>query len=308
MVIYATIYQILILFLTMVIGYAAKKRGYMDPQLNKGLSNLILQVALPALIIKSMQFPFSKDLFMDSVKIVGISLMIYSIAIVFSYLYTKLIKVEGTKKDIYQFVLIFSNVAFIGYPIIDAIYGDLGVFYTALYNIPFNFLLFTIGVYIMCRNTSAEREKMDYKKILLQPGILAVLLGFTLFLFSLQLPEIIYETLDIIGSTTTPLSMLMIGGFLADIPVKEVLREEKIMLLALARLFILPILAWGILYTVGLRGVLLGVPVVITGMPAAANAAVFATLYDSDHYLASKSVFITTLLSLISIPLLTLIV
>lgn len=308
MVFYATINQVLVLFFTMMIGFGAKKLKYVDNQLNKGLSNLVLQVALPAMIIKSMQFPFSHDLLLDSLKVIGISLLVYSIAIGFSFIYPKIIKVEGTKKDVYQFVLIFSNVAFIGYPIINAIYGDIGVFYTALYNIPFNFILLTVGVYVICRSSSVEREKADFKKILLHPGIIAVFLGFGFFLLSIQLPSAIYETLDIVGSTTTPLSMLIIGSFLADIPFKEVLQEEKILLLAFARLLILPIIAWGVLYIIGLRGLLLGIPVVLTGMPAAANTAVFATLYDSDQYLASKSVFITTLLSLITIPLLTLIV
>lgn len=289
----------------MLIGYGAKKLKYISNTLNEGLSNLVMKVTLPAMIIKSMQFEFSRDLLFDSMQMILVSIFVYAIAIGTSYGFPKLLGVEGKKRDIFQFILIFSNVGYMGYPIVNAIYGELGVFYTALYNIPFNFFLLTFGVHVMSRSNDKEKTKIQYRKVLLSPGIIAVVTGFTLFLLSIELPPTIFQTLDSLGNTTTPLSMLIIGSLLADIPIKKVFREEKLFSLAIARLILLPAIIMAILYTFGFRGLALGIPVVITAMPAAANTAVFATLYNSDHYLASKSVFITTLLSLITIPLLT---
>ncbi|AKL93759.1 permease [Clostridium aceticum] len=308
MTFFATFNQILILFLTMMIGYGAKKLKYTDNTLNKGLSNLILHITLPAMIIKSMQFEFSKELFFTSMKVIILSLLVYAIVIGISFYLPKVLKVEGKKRDVFQFMLIFSNVGYMGYPIVDAIYGEIGVFYTALYNIPFNFIMLTFGVYVLRRSSGGVRGKVDYKKVLLNPGILAVGLGFSFFLLSIKLPLPIYQTLDTLGSTTTPLAMLVIGSFLADMSLREVFKEEKILWIALARLVILPAIVMGILWVMGVRGLMLGIPVVITAMPAAANAAVFATLYDSDHYLASKGIFLTTALSLVTIPLLTFII
>ncbi|AOY78274.1 hypothetical protein BJL90_06835 [Clostridium formicaceticum] len=292
----------------MMIGYGAKKLNYMDNALNKGLSNLVMHVTLPAMIIKSMQFEFSKELFFTSIKVILLSLVVYAIVIGISFCFPRMMRIGGKKRDVFQFILIFSNVGYMGYPIVDAIYGEIGVFYTALYNIPFNFIMLTLGVYVLRRSSEGIKEKVDYKKVLLNPGILAVAVGFSFFLLSIKLPLPVYETLDILGSTTTPLAMLVIGSFLADMSLGDVFKEEKILWLAMARLVVLPGMVMGILYFVGVRGLMLGVPVVITAMPAAANTAVLATLYESDHYLASKGIFLTTALSLITIPLLTFII
>ncbi|MCC5909580.1 MAG: AEC family transporter [Clostridiaceae bacterium] len=306
MTFFNTFNAILTLFLMMIMGYGAKKLKFIDNTLNKGLSNLVLKVTLPALIIRSMQFEYSRELMIDSIKMILISFLIYAITIGISYLIPKLLKVEGEKKDVFQFILIFSNVGYMGYPVVSAIYGDTGVFYTALYNLPFNFILLSLGVYVFCRNDDGGSAKINFMEILLNPGIIAVILGFAFFLLSIELPPPILVALESVGDATTPLSMIVIGSLLADMSIKDVMNEEKILWLSFARLIVIPMIVMGVLWVMGLRGLLLGVPVVISAMPAAANTAVFATLYNSDYYLASKGIFITTLLSLITIPLLTL--
>ncbi|ABR46936.1 Auxin Efflux Carrier [Alkaliphilus metalliredigens QYMF] len=301
-----TFYEIFILFILMAVGYGAKRYNILNNQLGKGISNLILNVTLPALIIKSMQFEFSSELLRMSMQIMLISLLSYGIAIGISYAATKMMKSDGTQRDVFQCILIFSNVGYMGYPVVNAIFGEMGVFYTALFNLPFNFLMLTLGVALLRRSGTGHQKKTDIKAILSNPAIIAVGLGFILFLSPWTLPYVIYGALDGLGETTTPLAMLVIGSLLADIPIKEMFNEKKLLTVSFFRLVLTPAVVMLVLHLFGVEGILLGVPVVIMAMPAAANIPVFATIYESDYYLASKGVLVTTLLSLLTIPLLTL--
>ncbi|KAB3526655.1 AEC family transporter [Alkaliphilus serpentinus] len=297
--------EIAILFLLVLVGYLARKRNFINDEVNKGLSALILQFTLPALIIKSMQFSFSKEVLVGSLHIILLSLFVHGFSILVAFISPYILKVKGAKKDIYQFILIFSNVGYMGYPILFTLYGEIGVFYGALFNIPFNVLLWTLGVVIISRNSNKTVEGINYKKVLLNPGIIAVVIGFFLFISSIEIPYILFKTLDLLGNTTTPLSMLLIGGMLAELPVKEVFREEKILGLSFIRLIFIPFAVYTVLKLLRIDDFLLGVSVVIAAMPAAVNTAVLASIFDVEPYVASKGVFITTLLSLLTIPLLT---
>ena len=300
--------QVAILFGLIVVGYIVRKLKILNNELNRGISKLVLQVTLPALIIKSMQFSFSREVMLGSIQIILLSLLAHGVAIGISFLYTRLLGYKGSKADVYRFMLIFSNVGYMGYPIIKVIYGDLGVFYTALFNIPFNILLWTLGVYIMSNNSSKKTKDINYIKILTNPGIIAVFVGFTLFLLSVKLDYIVFETLNLLGETTVPLSMLIIGSMLAEVPIREVFNDIGLVAISFIRLIIIPLAVGLVIYSIGVRGMLLGVPIFISAMPAAANTAIFATIYDAEPHLASKGVFITTLLSMITIPLFTLLI
>lgn len=303
----ASLNQTLVLFLLILVGYIARRLDVFDDILNKGISNLVLYITLPALIIKSMQFEFSKDLLIKSGQILLISVLFYAVAIILSYIIVRLLKTSGIQKDVFQFMLIFSNVGYMGHPVVYAIYGELGVFYAAIMNITFNLLLWTVGIYVITRNSGKTHGSINYKEVLRNPGIIAVFIGFAFFLFSIKLPRFIFDTLDMLGNATTPLSMMVIGAILGDIAIREIFNDYKILWISIARLIVIPGVIMSILMIMKFNGLLLGVPVIIAAMPAAANTAVFATLYDSDYYLASKGVFVTTFLSIITIPLFTLI-
>jgi malate permease and related proteins len=295
--------QILVLFFLMVAGYAAKKTDILNQQTIRGISMLILNMTLPALIISSMQFPFSRELLNTSLQVVLISVITYSVLIVFSYGYAFLSKIESKKKDVLQFSIIFANVSFMGFPIISVLYGEQGIFYAALFNIPFQILLVTLGVVVITRNSDRTSGKMNFKKALKSPGLIAVLLGFAFFLLPVSIPDPIFQSLQMIGGTTTPLSMLLIGGMLAEVSFSSVFGDRALYLLAVVRLFLLPMLVFVPLKLIGLEGMLLAIPVIIIAMPVATLTGAFARLYDSDYHFASKAIFITTMCSLFTIPL-----
>jgi malate permease and related proteins len=294
--------QILVLIFLMAAGYAAQKMKFIDQDTLKAISSLILQVTLPALIISSMQFPFSSELLGTSLKIILISVISYAFIITVSYGYVRLVNAEGKKRDVLQFLLIFSNVSFMGFPVIHVLYGDLGVFYTALFNIPFNVLLMTLGVMIMSRSTR-QAGPTDFKRLFRNPGTIAVMIGFGFFLFSVSLPSPLLRSLEMIGNTTTPLSMIFIGSLLAEVPVRSMFGDRQLYLVTLVRLLLIPLLIFIPLKLMGMEGLMLGIPVIIFAMPGAVLTGAFARLYDSDYFLASKAIFFTTLCSIITIPL-----
>lgn len=299
--------QIAILFLMIIVGYIARKMDLLNEVLNKGLSVLVLQVTLPALIIKSMQYSFSSEVLLTSFKMILLSIGVHTVAFIISCFVPRLLRMSGSEKDVIQFLLIFSNVGYMGYPVIHSIYGDMGVFYAALFNIPFNLLLWTLGIGIITRHSDRKKGKIPLGKVLLNPGVISVGIGFFLFVSSIKLPPILFQTLHSFGEMTIPLSMLVIGAMLAELPFKEMFNEKRLLTVSFFRLVFIPFIVFGILWLSGLRGILLGVPVVIAGMPAAANTAVFGAMFDAAPHLAAKGVFITTLLSMLTIPLLSLI-
>jgi len=223
----------------------------------------------------------------------------------FSYGIIKIFKLESATRDVFQFMVVFSNVAFMGLPVINAVYGTEGVFYTTLYNLPFNILIWTFGVMVLSRSNK-ESIGGDGKgvafKVLLNPGIIAVGIGFLMFLTSTRLPGPIHETLVLLGSLTTPLSMFFIGTILADMDIKDIFTNKNVFIGASFRLVIVPLIVLVFLKALKFEGIILGIPVIITAMPVAANCSIMAAKYGSDYKFASQSVFISTMLSLITIP------
>jgi predicted permease len=293
--------QILVLFLILIIGIIAKRFNAVSESMSKGLTGIILNISLPALIINSMRFDFSPETLLKSGKMFLISTIIQVACMVIAVPVTRLFKIQGTKRNVFQFMLVFSNVGFMGYPVINAIYGAQGVFYTALYNLSFNALCWTFGIMII----SNKKENSISFKNLINPGIISILIGFAVFVFSIKLPAPVASTLEMLGSMTTPLSMLMIGFILSDLSIKQTFSDPMVFIMSVFRLLIIPLFFLWVLKLFLSDQVLLGVSVVMAAMPAAANTAIFASKYDSDAYTASKCIFVSTFLSIATIPLIT---
>jgi len=297
--------KVVALFLLIIIGYLARKFKGVDPSIKGHISALVLNVTLPLYIFTAMQFEFSKDVLKEAGQLVVISFSFYFVVTLISYGYTKLFKVTGKKRDVYQYVLIFSNVGYMGYPIMYEIAGEKGMFYAAIYNLSFNILTWTLGVYLMTRHQNSERKISTKEKLknVINPSLIAVILGFTCFMFSISLPDLLIDTFKSVGQVTTPLSMMFIGIILAELHIKDILGDSSMYLVALMRLLVLPILTFLVLNALNVEGLVLTIPVVLSAMPAAANTAIVAQRYDNDYQLASKMIFVTTLSVIVTIPI-----
>lgn len=291
--------QVMVLFLLIVVGYVIKKLGIVTDAINKEIGGLVINIALPAFLLVSMNQNFSVEMLKNSGIFVLLSIGVYAGFAVTAKFFSKCLRVKGKTRDVFEYVLLFSNVGYMGYPVVKVVFGDEGVFYTAVYNLSFNVLVWSYGVYLMNRNSDHKEERKGF----LNPGLVAVLFGFSLFAFSIELPKPIFDTLKLIGDTTTPLSMMFIGFILAETSFKEVFTDLQVYGLTVIRLVIQPFLVYVVLRAIGFEGLLLNIPVLIAAMPAAANTAIIASKYGSDYQLAAKVIYISTLLSVVTIPI-----
>jgi hypothetical protein len=223
----------------------------------------------------------------------------YFAAFGLSLLICRFLPSSDTEKGVFQFMLIFPNVGFMGIPVSEAILGPGSLFYVILFNLPFNFLVFTMGVYLLARGRPG---KMDLR-LLVTPGLVASLIGLALFLAGYTLPAPAGITLDWIGKATTPLAMLVVGALLATLPVSRLAGDRRIMVITAFRLVIFPVLAFALLVPFIHDRLLLGTIVLLIAMPVAANTVLLSEEYKVDATLASQGVFLSTLLCLATIPL-----
>lgn len=288
--------QVIILFLLMSVGIYAKKKNYINKTVNKGLSEILLNITFPLLIISSLNIEFSKELLGTSIH-----LFIYGVIItVVLIIVCKLIylKVPARRQTVLKFSSVFSNCSFMGFPILVQQLGSNGNFYGSIFTISFNLFVFTYGVMIF----TGEKDIKGLKKAILNPNIIAIFIGLILFAFSIKLPYAISKSISLVGAMTTPLSMIILGVLIAEMKVKEVFSEQAVYFAAIVRLLIAPLLTILILRILGADDIIVKVLVIAEAMPAAASTAVFAEKYNGDDGLASKCVFITTALSLLTIP------
>ncbi|WP_392486468.1 AEC family transporter [Haloimpatiens sp. FM7315] len=295
----SVINQVIILFIIIILGYYSRKRGILNKEINKGLSNLLLRVTLPFMIIASFNYKFSPELLHNIKKIFIYSLIIHMVLIplskVFYYKYPK----DNDKKDILRFITVFSNSGFMGYPVLGSLYGKVGILYASIFNIPFNILSWTFGLMLFTKSDNSK----NIKKIITNPGIISVFIGIFFFTFSIKLPYVIQNSLELVGSITVPISMIIIGSMLAEVKIKEVFREKSIYYVSFVRLFLIPAITYIILSLIKADKLLINIAVIVEAMPAAAICSIFAESYDKNPEFASKGVFITTLLSVITIPI-----
>lgn len=306
--------QVFTLFLLIVAGYIVKKLNVVTEQIHREISSLVLNVCLPALIINSMNFKFSPEVLVKSGQLVVAAFVIYTGTILLSYPLTRAMGAVGNRRDVFQYVLVFSNVGYMGYPVINAIMGERGVFYTAIYNLAFTVLVWTFGVHLMTRHPAEGSEKgpegtwMDQAKRVVNPNLIALAIGFTLFIFSIQLPAALSSTIKMIGDTTTPLSMMFIGFILADVSIRETVSDLQVYVVSAMRLLLLPLLVFWGFRLLHVTGDLVTVAFISTAMPAAANTAILAAAYDNDYQLGSRTIFVSTLLSVATLPVMILLV
>lgn len=289
--------QVLILFLILVVGFYAKKRDIINNDAKKKLSELLLRITSPFLIVSSFNFEFSRDRLYNAGIVFLFAFCSHGFSILLGILLYR--KYPDKTGKVLKFITIYSNCGFMGFPVLDGLYGKTGIFYGSIYVMVFHLFLWTNGVMIF----SGEKDIGTMKKALVNPGILAVLIGMFLFIFSIKLPVPVFKTLEMVGGMTTPISMLIVGSTLADIDLKSMFSGFAVYFGSAVRLVLLPLFSIITLKFFGLPEMLFIICVVLVAMPAAANTTIFAEMYDGDVQFASRTIAISTVLSIVTIPL-----
>ena len=286
------------LFLIILVGvYAAKKR-IITKEINKGLTNILLKITLPCLVVSSFIFDLSDELKDNIIRCFIYSPLVLIISIVISYIL--LIPIKGEKKIIIQFANVFSNCGFIGFPIVFIIYGNEGVIYASIFNLFFTAFLWTYGVILF--NGKMKRE--DIKKVLLNPAIVAVFIGLIIMIFGFDIPSVLSSTLDLVGNMTSPLSMIIVGVILGNAKIISYLKDKTIYYSAFLKLIIMPCILILISKLLKDTSLVIKTLIIVTAMPAAAMTSILAESFDKESEYSAVIVFITTLFSVITFPIL----
>lgn len=286
------------LFLIILVGvYAAKKR-IITKEINKGLTNILLKITLPCLVVSSFIFDLSDELKDNIIRCFIYSPLVLIISIVISYIL--LIPIKGEKKIIIQFANVFSNCGFIGFPIVFSIYGNEGVIYASIFNLFFTAFLWTYGVILF--NGKMKRE--DIKKVLLNPSIVAVFIGLIIMIFGFDIPSVLSSTLDLVGNMTSPLSMIIVGVILGNAKIISYLKDKTIYYSAFLKLIIMPCILILISRLLKDTSLVIKTLIIVTAMPAAAMTSILAESFDKESEYSAVIVFITTLFSVITFPIL----
>lgn len=292
--------QILTLFLIIFVGYIMRKKELITEEISKGLSTILINVTLPALIIANMEMKINPQLIDNIVQMAIISIVGYIIVIIFANFFTRGLKLPQQKKTIFKFAIIFNNIGYMGYPVINAIYPKQGIFYAIVPNLVFNLLIWTYGIYIFLNDQNTETG-INLRKIL-NNGIIAIIIGSIVFVTQYKIPGPIAGALNSLGNMTFPLSMIIIGSSLSNIKFSTIFKDKYLYLLSLLRLIIIPFSALLILKQLNLPEVVSNISIMLLAMPAAANGVIFAEKFEGDYKFASESVFLSTLFSLLTIP------
>ncbi|AFS78793.1 putative auxin efflux carrier [Gottschalkia acidurici 9a] len=296
-------------FVMLIAGYIVRKLEITTDEMISGLSKFVLKFTLPVVIFISLNKEFSWDKLTMSGIVLGVGLIAYIIAILLSKVVASRFDVEKNKQGVYRFLMIFPNTALMGFPMAQAIYGDDGLFYAVVYNILFNVFAWTIGIKMLGESSddpqireAAKVKGNPVKQILLNPGMAAAILGALLFISPVKIPPVLAEPLGTIGHMSTPLAMVVVGGILATTNIGSAFKNGRLWVITLFRIVFMPLVIIGVCKLLSVPAVVAGVIALLSGMPTAADAAMFARRYETDYNTASLAVFMTTLFNLITTP------
>jgi hypothetical protein len=281
----------------MCVGFYGRAKDIINEELNKGLTEILLRISLPMMIITSFTNTYSKELGSNMIKVFLYSMIIHGLLIFTSkYLF---IKFPRDEVAVLRFMTVFSNCGFMGFQVLKSAYGDLGVLYGSIFNIPFYIFVWTFGIALY----TDKQDPNAIKKIFFNPGIVSVVIGLILFIASINLPSSVISTMKLIGDMTTPLSMIIIGYMISGIRIKDIFKESSLYYGSVIRLIFAPALTYIFFNFMGADRIITDIAVIIEAMPVAAVCAIYAQSANKNPRYASLSVFITTLLSLVTIPL-----
>ena len=300
--------QITILGLLALIGYITAKFKFFPDGFSLGLNKLVIKVTLPLMIFTSLsKFDFSIEILKSSLFVMLFAYISMFLLLLFGTISAKLLKLESKAYTIHRIHTTFGNIAFLGYPLLDSLFpGGKGLLFAVVYHIVLSSMLWTVGVMLFNRNRKIKLT--ESLKHLVNPNTIAFALGIVAFLVKLELPYILDKTFSGLGGTTIYLSMIYIGMMLSRISIKGTFKELQIYVLSLNKMIIVPfILLFVIKFAESIFGfemdiIAKSVVVLQTAMPCMAMIVIIATEFKSDPELAAKNVFLTTLLSALTLP------
>ena len=370
--------QMIVMFLMMAVGYLCYRKQILTEEVSRKVSAIVVKVANPCMILSSAltdQQMQGKEL----VQTLAIVVMMYVFLLVMAQLLPRILCIQKESRGAYAAMTVFANIGFMGFPVLAAMYGNGALLYGAVFQIPFNILIYTYGVAVLTRkpgacakteqdvktepdvnaevdvkaepDVKAEQDvkaEVDVKaepngktgerqdaqgitaavngkseniengseqqgklqgtveivKKIFNIGVIACIAAMLLYFLQTPVPSFLQAFITNLGNLTAPLSMMIIGASLAQMPLKELFLDKKLLLFSLVKLLLLPAVWMIMVNRVAEQEILRGVCLVMMATPAGSMTAMLAQQYGGDYETASRGVALTTVLSVITMPLL----
>lgn len=297
----AIVTQMIILFILVIIGYFLSKKKMMDADFDRKLSALVINVTCPSLILSSVMGDTLPDKsFIIPLLIVGFAT--YVILIGGAFLLPHYLPVKVSDRGIYSFMLAFGNVGFIGYPIVASIFGPSAVFYASILNFPSTLLVFVFGTLFI--SGGQGKIRFDWRTLYC-PAMIASYLSILIVVTGWIPPKVLSTPFVLLGNITVPAALLIVGSAIAHVPIRRMFSNTAIYLMSALRLILVPLLILYLSRLCWVEETIANINAILAGMPVASYGTLFCIQYEKGETIMAEGTFITTLLSVITIPLLT---
>ncbi|NYB76012.1 AEC family transporter [Sedimentibacter hydroxybenzoicus DSM 7310] len=289
------------LFVIILVGVYASRKNIITQEINKGLTDILIKIALPFMIVSSFMFTYDESIKANVLATFYLSLGAYVIMAVISIVL--LIPVKNDKKIVLHFANVFVNTGYIGFPVLNSIYGYEGVIYGSIFNLFFVIFLWTYGILLYKGKLDKGYLKKEIINLLFNPSIIAVIIGIVIMLFNIEITGALLSSIKSIGSITGPLSMFIIGAILSKVKIKQHIKDWAVYYGIVIKLIVIPVTIY--LFSLLLREASIAVysVIIMTAMPASAMTSILAESYNKEKEFAAVIVSATTLISLITVPM-----
>ncbi len=293
--------QVFVMFLLILTGFVAVKASAVPAKARSSLSDLLVNIVLPAMIINSYVIDFDPSILPNLLRTLTASIVAQVIVLLLSVLIC--IKIKNEDMPLMRIAMAFGNAGYMGFPLIRALFGSEGILYASIFLTVFNLLLWTIGVH------SVEREKGSgglsiVIEVVKNPVVIAVVIGVVIYFARIPVPDLILQPIQLLGNMNTPLSMFITGMIMAGGGILKTLRDMRLWECISVRLILSPLLALLLCRLMGIGGMVGAVVILLSGCPSASVVSVFAVKYHYDESLGAGLVVISTLLSILTLPVL----
>ncbi|KXS50365.1 MAG: auxin efflux carrier family protein [Halanaerobium sp. 4-GBenrich] len=298
---YPVLEQLLLMGVLIALGFYLNKSGKIKQAAEKGIAELTIDIAFPALIFTNIIKDFDLNMLKQYLIVPVSALIITVISIAIIFLISNLFGYSKKEKEEFTFVTVFSNNIFVGAPICYALFGPQGLILAILYDFGMQLILWTVGIWIL--KDSSQNSESNFFANIFSPPIIGLLLGLTVVFSGISLPGAISNITESIGGITVPLAMIFIGLQLAKSTISEVMGNKKIYLLSVLRLLVFPGIVYFSLSLFPIQALLRGVMTILAAMPVFASSSVIMEKYGHKSDFASAAIFATIVFMGFTLPI-----
>lgn len=295
--------QTFIFFLIMLIGVYARKKGMLTKENQSQISAIVVNIAYPAIILSGVLSDENR-IGPNQILIAFVtSLALLVLALILGYAVAIIMRFEKSFYGIIQVLTVFTNIGFMGVPMIDNIYGKSALIYMSVFLIPYNLLFYSFAIKTIQRESLNPLSGFKFKD-LLNNGMIACFLAIIIYLSGIKVPYVLGTTIHLVGSMTAPLAMLLIGSFLSDINLKSLFLEPQTIIYTLIKMLVIPLIIIKILSIFINDNLLLAVCMAALATPCGNVIALLTSMYNKEAYpIAVKTITLSTVASIITMPI-----